>query len=135
MNHLITCMLIFLMYSELNEARENNTVVIFNGLPPRSILKFHCRSKDQDLGVLELKFNARPYFIEFVERSKQNRIVWNCIFEHWPNKEKTIDIQVYRSARSPRGGEIRTWIAREDGIYFTKNSIPPPVWVLPWIKI
>lgn len=127
-------MLIIFMCFLLNEARENNTIEIFNGLP-RKILKFHCRSRNKDLGVRELKLNDHLYVIEFMERKGQKRIIWNCVFEHLPSKEVTTDIQVYRSAYSPRGGEIRTWIAKTDGIYFMKNRIPPPAWVIPWIKM
>lgn len=136
MNNFVTCLLIILVYFELNEAQKTvNQVVILNGLPSNSVLKFHCRSIDKDLGVRELKVTGETYIIEVGEPRNKLSWNWDCTFQYWPKKMKTFTIPVFQYENELSIKEKRTWNPRADAIYYMKNDKPPLRWTYPWTKM
>ncbi|KAL9281426.1 putative plant self-incompatibility S1 [Arabidopsis thaliana] len=135
MNHSVFVILITITYFGLNQACKKNIVEILNQLAPGQILKYHCRSEDDNLGVKQLNFNATPFVIRFHDEIP-NLTRWNCIFRQGPNNSYSYDIEVYKAGPRliPRCGQLRVWAARIDGIYFARKYNTPLVRVLSWNK-
>lgn len=133
MNKLFYFILVNAMFSKLNQACKKNEVVIRNQLGPGSILKFHCHSKDDDLGFKQLNFNAAPSVIKFHEAFGKTT-QWICLFQFGKSKRISnfYEVEVYKGTFFPRCGQLRAWTAKFDGIYFTRNVDKPPERVLSW---
>ncbi|GFP98292.1 hypothetical protein PHJA_001973100 [Phtheirospermum japonicum] len=92
-------------------------VHVINKLPPNSApLKLHCASKDDDLGNHTLPIN-QDYNWSFC-----NNIIYDTLFFcrlRWESKEKAFD--VFESKwRSKCDTLYCYWMAKDDGIYFSK---------------
>ncbi|XP_018454105.2 S-protein homolog 14-like [Raphanus sativus] len=121
MNYLVF-MLVIAMCFGLNEGCNVNTLELLNQLSPGSILKVNCSSNRNHVEPLqEVKFNGK-YRVSVFEKGLGERIVWRCLLRHGNKVENSQTIwRAYRGAREPRCGEIRSWIAKVDGIYMEKN--------------
>ncbi|ESQ31673.1 hypothetical protein EUTSA_v10005414mg [Eutrema salsugineum] len=135
MNHLILFLVIIATCFEPNEACKKNNVEIHNELGPGRILELHCYSKDDDLGIQKLSFNAPPYIIRFHDEVI-NLTKWNCILRQGAKMEYSFDVEVYKAGARviPRCGQLRVWSARIDGIYFKRKYSDPLKRVLSWNK-
>lgn len=133
MNHLVFFLFVTTTYFGFNEACKENHVVIQNELGPGRVLEYHCRSKDDDLQVHSLDFKGTPYTIKFHDEIP-NLTRWACIFRQGPRKEYSFDIEVYKAGARliPRCGQLRVWVAKLDGIYFSNKYNIPPWRVLSW---
>ncbi|KAL0737623.1 hypothetical protein Bca4012_013833 [Brassica carinata] len=125
MNYLIF-MLVIAMRFGLNQGYygcKPNTLEFQNKLNPGSILKVNCSSNEGVVENLhELKVND-IYQIPVREFGPGNRIVWRCLLRHGQKVENfQILWRAYRGATLYRCGEIRSWIAKVDGIYLEKNN-------------
>lgn len=130
-------MLVIAMYFGLNEAKlywgcPKNTIVIKNQLGPGRFLKYNCSSKDKDIVMGYLEFNTYK-LIRFGE-SVTERTLWQCVLEQGLWMRYSRKFKAYRGANLRRCANIRTWIAKLDGIYFEKDQIKPPARALEWIK-
>ncbi|WZZ52334.1 hypothetical protein YC2023_052441 [Brassica napus] len=132
MNHLIVFVFISSMCIGLNEAScKKNHVVFHNQLIPGSILSIDCKD---NMGIRksdQLSFNATPYIVAFSDYNWADETRWTCIISHGPNNKFYYGLEVYHS-NYQRCGQLRSWIARVDGIWFTRRFWDPPGWVLPW---
>ncbi|EOA19028.1 hypothetical protein CARUB_v10007681mg [Capsella rubella] len=135
MNNLLFLVLVLIKYFVVNQACKQNNVVILNELGPGRVLEYHCRSKDDDLGVKKMNFNGPPYTIRFRDEIP-NLTRWACIFRQGPSNEYSFDVEVYKAGERliPRCGQLRIWAARLDGIYFARKANTPLVRALSWNK-
>lgn len=140
MNHLIVFMVVFAMCFGLNEgivcSRDSinprcggsdcihNTLEFRNELSPGSILKVNCTSnRNLAMGLHEVKFK-QTYDFNFPE-SNNERIVWGCHLRQGKNIEFFQTLwRAYRGAHSRRCAQVRSWIAKDDGIYLERNGVP-----------
>ncbi|XP_013607543.1 PREDICTED: uncharacterized protein LOC106314158 [Brassica oleracea var. oleracea] len=107
MKHLVLFILVT-TYFRLNEACKKNHVVLHNELGPGKLLKFHCISFKDNLGNQTL--------------SLQCLSIYHCII---PRKSCSLPDRII-----PICGQIRVWMAKLDGIYFSRNLDTPPVLAL-----
>jgi len=128
-------MLITTMHFELNQATHcKNHVVIHNELSPGIILNIACRKgsiDDKPTRFHKLNFKDPSYVIEF-EDNYPNDETWYCLLSHGTRPKYWYDIQVYRQGIQPKCNQLRLWIARMDGIWFTRRYESPPGHVLDW---
>ncbi|RID43857.1 hypothetical protein BRARA_I00692 [Brassica rapa] len=123
MKHLILLILVTTTYFRPQEA----CIKIVLHFITNSVL-FHCCSKDNDLSVKNLNFNATPYVIEFHDEIP-NVTKWNCLLRQGANMEYYFDVEVYKAGPRlvPRCSQIRVWMTKVDGIYFTRSLDTPSV--------
>ncbi|CAN8303444.1 unnamed protein product [Cochlearia groenlandica] len=136
MKQVVVFMLIITMSYTLNEACKKNHIVIHNQLAPGKLLQYQCRRNIGNVlhNVETVNFNTFK-IVEFEDKfTSKGRTVWRCVLRHGPKMEYFYDIIVYRAASYPRCGQLRSWIARNDGIWFTKDYHKPPGPVLKWEK-
>ncbi|KAL1208611.1 putative S-protein4 [Cardamine amara subsp. amara] len=102
----------------------HNNLEFRNQLTPGSVLKVNCTSnRNEARGVHEVKFN-QAYDFNFPE-SSSIRIVWACHLRYGPKMEYFQTIwRAYRGAFSRRCGQVRSWVAKVDGIYLDRNGVP-----------
>lgn len=141
MNHLIIYVLVITMCFGLNEGivcsnpnNQNprcggagcrlNTLELRNELGRGNILKVDCTSnQNKKTGPQVVKFNE-SYAFSF-EEVHAKRIVWACHLRHGPKGEFYQSIwRAYRGAAKKRCAQIRTWVAKVDGIYLLRNAEP-----------
>ncbi|CAL9239397.1 unnamed protein product [Arabidopsis halleri] len=125
MNRLIFFMLVTATYYGVNEACKENKIVIRNRLGPGEILKYHCRSKKIDLGVLYLDYNATR--IITLKDEGINITKWNCLFKHGPpHMQFYSEIPVYsQNTLAPQCDQLRAWFFRRSVILFTNDYNNP----------
>ncbi|ESQ42297.1 hypothetical protein EUTSA_v10014983mg [Eutrema salsugineum] len=128
MNHLIIFVLSIAMCFGLNEGMMCstgnsqhprcrdvcllNTLEIRNELGPDNILMVKCTSNRNEVK-------------ELYDEGGGNRIVWRCHLRQGQKMEYFQDIwRAYRGASQSRCGQIRTWIAKPEGIYLVRNNEP-----------
>lgn len=129
-------MIVNTIYFGFSDACKKNQVIIQNQLEPDRVLEYHCRSKDDDLQVHTMNFNATPFIIRFHDAIAK-LTTWACIFRQGPNMEYSYDIIVYKAADRfifTRCGQKRIWVAKIDGIYFSNTLDKLPWRVLSWNK-
>ncbi|CAN8320406.1 unnamed protein product [Cochlearia groenlandica] len=137
MNH-INVFLIFtvVLYVESYEVCQKNTLVFQNHLfSSQSILKVHCKSRNDDLGDHFVKFEGPTYnfsfhdTIDFILYTKFNCKLWKGA--------KLEYHQSFRAYTAPdiiiRCGALYTWDARDDAIYLSKDDGPEEL-KHQWIK-
>ncbi|AEE77228.1 S-protein 21 [Arabidopsis thaliana] len=104
---------------------KKSTITVKNELNPKNknILKVHCKSKNNDIGVKYLKIGEVMSF-----SFKTN--FWGTT-EFWCNLYKGPDYKRYRGITAyqaiglfAKDGSSYNWLARDDGIYFHKDSLP-----------
>lgn len=128
MNNLIVFMLVTSMYFGLNEGWtvvpfgcEKNTLEFRNELVPGNILKVNCTSKDDITAIHDVVFNGKCAF-RFGEHAFK-RTIWKCLLRQGPKMEYYHLLwRAYRGASKRRCRQIRSWIAKVDGIYLEKNN-------------
>lgn len=98
-----------------------NTLEIRNELVRGSNLKVDCTSNQKKTtGPQVVKYNE-TYAFSF-EEVHSMRIVWACHLRQGPNHQSIW--RAYRGAANKRCGQVRTWIAKTDGIYMNRNFAP-----------
>lgn len=137
MDRLIIFMLVITtMCFVLTEACKKNHVVIHNEIGPGIILNIACRNRSIDRTPTrfhEMNFKDPFYIIEFEDNNQVSHdSKWYCLLSYGPKPRFYFDIEVYRQAMYPRCGQLRSWIARKDGIWFTRKYGRPPGHVLDW---
>ncbi|XP_002894304.2 S-protein homolog 25 [Arabidopsis lyrata subsp. lyrata] len=136
MDHLIIFLLVTTMYFGINEACKKNHVVIHNELGPGIDLNIACRQLSIERTPSRfhtLKYKDPFYIIEFADNNQlPHGEKWYCLLSHGTRPKYWFDIEVYAQAYYPRCGQLRSWIARKDGIWFTRRYHSPPGHVLDW---
>lgn len=140
MNHLIVFMLVIALCFGLNEGlvcgtgnsqhpRCNsvcllNILEFRNELAPGSILKVNCTSnRNEAKGHHDVTFDNTYRF--FVNENGDNRIVWRCHLRQGQNMEHFLELwRAYRGAYQSRCGQIRSWVAKVDGVHLVRNHEP-----------
>ncbi|CAG7866868.1 unnamed protein product [Brassica rapa] len=132
MNRLIAFMFISAMFFGLNEACKKNIVMISNQLySSRGNLLIECSDNKGKFSSNLLSFDASPFIISFSDYRWPKETRWDCTISHGENNKFYYDLQVYH-ANFQRCGQFRSWIAKDDGIWFTESYEDPAGFVLPW---
>ncbi|CAN8253583.1 unnamed protein product [Cochlearia groenlandica] len=140
MNYLIIFMLVTTMCFEINQAvichgrPRKNHVVIQNEIDPGMVLDIQCRRKNRKNPPTKygrLNFKDPNYTIEFEDDYPYDE-AWYCILSYGTNPKYWYDIEVYRQGFRPKCNQLRLWVAKKDGIWFTRNYRSPPGHVLDW---
>ncbi|CAN8288314.1 unnamed protein product [Cochlearia groenlandica] len=140
MNHFITFLMVIAMYFGLNEAGcKRNGVVIHNELSRGVVLDIKCnwQKPDYDRPHMTKRLNyGEPFYgIYFKDNGNIHyHTKVYCRIGFGSNPEYFYPIEVYAADKYPRCGQLRSWIAKHDGIYFTQNYWKPAGKVLDWIK-
>ncbi|KAF8105915.1 hypothetical protein N665_0151s0008 [Sinapis alba] len=114
-------LLVITLFAGLNEARCAKQLLAFQNsfASSHDTLQVHCKSGDNDLRVHFVKFSDPAYSIRFGDDIIRGTY-WNCFIQHGP---KYLNFRAYKSGLSKKCGQF-TWIAKEDGIYFSENGKP-----------
>ncbi|ESQ38574.1 hypothetical protein EUTSA_v10029361mg [Eutrema salsugineum] len=117
-------LLIIILFVRSSEAKCGKNAVVFKNklASSRSILEVHCKSKYDDLGVHFVKFNAHAYTFRFRD-NVFIRTKWDCLIRKG-RKMEYIDFRAYTGGFVRRCGASYTWIAKDDGVYLSKNGKP-----------
>lgn len=106
-----------------NESKcRKNTVAFQNNLfQSHSILKVHCKSRNDDLGEHFVKFQDPAYNFSF-----HDDIIFTtkfkCSLSKGAKMEYHKDFIAYEGDPIYRCGALYTWDARDDAIYLSKNG-------------
>ncbi|KAF8098236.1 hypothetical protein N665_0270s0008 [Sinapis alba] len=139
-NIFVYLFVIVALYFGLNEAHpthncRKNTLTFQNHLfSSHSILKVHCKSRNDDLGDHFVKFEGPAYNFSFHD----NIIVFlktkfDCNLWKGANLEYHQSFRAYTANFVISCGELITWDARDDAIYLSKNDEPEEL-KHKWIK-
>ncbi|KAF8114238.1 hypothetical protein N665_0039s0005 [Sinapis alba] len=133
MNHLIVFVLISTMCFVLNEAScKKNHIIFDNQLNFSSgTLLIDCNDNEGNFMSNQLSFGENPFVITFSDYNWPKHTRWSCTITRGPDNMFYYDLQAYHS-NFQRCGQLRLWIARDDGIWFTRRYWDPPGWILPW---
>ncbi|KAM3249721.1 hypothetical protein P3L10_011491 [Capsicum annuum] len=107
-------------------------VYIANALPNNSNakLEFHCKSKDDDLGIHDL-LPGQNWNFSFHENIIRSTLFY-CSFV-WDNKQKTFNVfdDSITCINQAKGDQIDTcyWLVKSDGFYLA-HMADPPSWAL-----
>lgn len=113
---------------------ERNRVEIHNQLGYGENLEVLCAGRGRSF-LESIPFNGAPLIIEFHDIGSPDVTVWKCELMHGFNLANYFNVQVYRSASIIRKcGQLRSWIAKPDGIWFTRDYRKPAGKVLDWKK-
>lgn len=124
-----TCSFVFLLIIALfvgfSEAKCDKNVLAFENklASSRGPLEVHCKSANDDLGVHLVNFNAPAYNFSFGD-GVILRTKWDCIIRHGPKMEYVLDFIAYIGGFARRCGALYTWIAKDDGVYLSKDGKP-----------
>ncbi|ESQ56330.1 hypothetical protein EUTSA_v10026501mg [Eutrema salsugineum] len=115
---------------------KDNHIVFHNKLRPGSILEINCLEPRVARPYLRhfhrLGFNENPYKIILEWQSLSGKFTVKCNLSHGPNQKFYYnDLQAY-SDKASRCGQLRSWIAKVDGIWFTEKYAKPEGWVFGW---
>ncbi|EOA39289.1 hypothetical protein CARUB_v10012298mg, partial [Capsella rubella] len=102
---------------------KKNHVVIYNELGPGLVLNIACRRDSivqPPTWFHSLNFKDPFYFIQFEDHAQPKDTKSDCM------------LKVYRQCVSPKCGQLRSWIANTDGIWFTRRYHSPPGHDLNW---
>lgn len=132
MIRLIFFILVTTFYYGVNEACEENKIVLRNQLGPGRIFQYHCRSEKKDLGVLYLNNEA----IRIIKIKDEGLTKWHCLLKHGVYMRLYNDIEVYhKSTLDPQCGQLREWSARLSGIWFRKTYKFPTGRARSWFNV
>ncbi|CAN6808766.1 unnamed protein product [Brassica oleracea] len=111
------------LFVGFHEAKcRKNTVSFQNKLAKsHSTLEVHCKSKDDDLGVHRVKFNGHAYKFRFGDDIFV-RTKWDCLLRKGPKMEYAQGFRAYTGGFARKCGESYMWIAKDDGIYLSRNG-------------
>lgn len=126
--------LIIVLYVGSNEAKcHKNTVTFQNNLALSfSILKVHCKSRNDDLGYHFVKFKDVAYNFSFHDHVIL-KTRFKCILWKGANLEYHKNFTAYEGDPYGRCGALYTWVARDDAIYFSTKGKPEKL-MYSWIK-
>ncbi|CAA7045739.1 unnamed protein product [Microthlaspi erraticum] len=135
MNTLTIFVLVIAMCVGLNEAGcAHNRVEIHNQLGPGEYLEISCGGPTRTV-MHTLQFNDPPLVITFHDVGWPHITKWKCQLMHGFNLATYYDVQVYRSVSAiKKCGQFRSWIAKPDGIWFTRDHRKPAGKALDWKK-
>ncbi|EFH61053.1 hypothetical protein ARALYDRAFT_897226 [Arabidopsis lyrata subsp. lyrata] len=110
-----------------------NTITFQNNLfASRGILKVHCKSKNDDLGEHFVNYEGPTYNFSF-----HDNIIFNTEFDCdlWKgdHMEYHQSFVAYTSIFLINCGELHTWDARDNAIYYSKDGKPEEL-KFQWIK-
>lgn len=110
------------LHRQCGNARCRLNTLEFRNELKHGILKVNCTSNQKiKMGLQDVKVNS-SYSFSFAEINDR-RIVWACLLNQGPKMEYShILWRAYRGAHKPRCGQVRKWVARNDGIYLERNS-------------
>ncbi|KAL0699580.1 hypothetical protein Bca4012_055702 [Brassica carinata] len=132
MNRLIVFVFISAMCFGLNEGCKKNHVVFNNQLiTSRSNLLIDCSDNRGVFTSSLLSFDANPFDIAFGDYNWPKDTRWSCTISWGPNNMYYFDLQAYHT-NFQRCGQLRLWIAKDNGIWFTRSYENPAGLVLPW---
>ncbi|CDY37743.1 BnaA04g19250D [Brassica napus] len=111
--------------TESSEAKcHKNTVAFQNNLTlSKSVLKVHCKSRDDDLGDHFLRFQDAAYNFSFHDHF----ILYTrfkCILSKGANLEYHKTFLGYEADKYRRCGALYAWEARDDAIYLSTKDEP-----------
>ncbi|CAN8270073.1 unnamed protein product [Cochlearia groenlandica] len=126
-------LILALCFSSNESKCRKNTVVFNNDLSlTHSILKVHCKSKDNDLGDHFLKFQDPSYNFSFhddlIFTTKFKCNLWKGV-----NLEYHKNFTAYEGAPIYRCGGLFTWNIRDDAIYLLEKG-KHEMLMYSWIK-
>ncbi|CAN8293009.1 unnamed protein product [Cochlearia groenlandica] len=124
------------MYLEVNEAScKRNHVVFHNEVKPDVILDIKCyEAETGKIRAHKLEYKAKFYIIDFKDNLWPSPTIWYCNIALEPGRSTYYDDLVAYKSNFQRCGQLRSWSAREDGIWFTRKYGEPPGLVLAWKK-
>ena len=132
MNRLIVFVFISAMCFGLNEACMKNIVEIANQLTAlNDTLLVYCSDNKGTFKSNMLGFGKPPFIISFNDYRWPKKTRWSCTISHGERNKFYYDLQVYH-ANYQRCGQLRSWIAKDDGIWFRRSYHAPPGLVLSW---
>ncbi|CAH8355104.1 unnamed protein product [Eruca vesicaria subsp. sativa] len=121
----LSCFLltIALIAGSSNALFEKNSVHFKNSLRPGNILKIHCISDSDDLGVHFLN-PGQTYDFSFHDSFLKT--YFDCTLDQGLNFSFRVAFPAYKSGGGlVRFGKTNFWDAREDGMYFTHGTEAP----------
>lgn len=134
-NTFVFLFVIITLYFGLNEAAgcHKNTVAFRNNLSSsHSILKIHCRSKDDDLGDHLVNFESSAYNFSFHD-SIFRPTYFECNLWKGNNMEYHQSFRAYDAGLLIHCGKLFTWDAKDGAIYLSKDDEPEELkyyWIL-----
>ncbi|CAH8358126.1 unnamed protein product [Eruca vesicaria subsp. sativa] len=131
MNLLISFMLVFATYYRFGTACKINRIELHNQLGPGIVLHYYCRDKTRKypFETQELKFNTTRV-LEFKDAAvTYTKTTTDCYFKYGKYYH---DFLAYREATLGRCGQLRSYTARKDGIYFTRRYEKPGEFKFHW---
>lgn len=132
MNRLIVFVFISAMCFGLNEGCKKNYIIFDNQLnTSRSNLLIDCIDNRGTFMSNQLSFGATPFEIAFSDYSWPKHTGWSCIISYGPKNMYYYDLEAYH-ANFQRCGQLRSWIAKDEGIWFTRRYEVPAGFVFPW---
>ncbi|KAL0699581.1 hypothetical protein Bca4012_055703 [Brassica carinata] len=132
MNRLIIFVFISAMCFGLNEGCKKNYIIFENQLiTSRSNLLIDCNDNEGKFMSNQLSFGATPFEIAFSDYGWPKHTRWSCTISWGPNNMYYYDLEAYHS-NFQRCGQLRSWIAKDDGIWFTRRYENPAGLVLLW---
>ncbi|CAH2036039.1 unnamed protein product [Thlaspi arvense] len=124
--------MILRLYFELNKACARNHVVIHNEIGPEDDLDIVCAGDHSDSIRSHMLKYEEPFFdLDFNDNLWPSKTGWNCVLKYGPNHKFVASFEAYHSSHK-RCGQLLSWIAKVDGIWFTKKYVHPPGLVLQW---
>ncbi|CAH8254459.1 unnamed protein product [Arabidopsis lyrata] len=123
MNRLSCVMVVIALCIGFSNAKMKNSVHFKNSLLPKNILKIHCLSDEDDLGIHFLN-PGQTYNIRFNDSIFKTKI--DCQLWQGINYNFFAKFRAYKSGGLiVHHGKMNFWDAREDGIYFTHGKQIP----------
>ena len=135
MKHLIVFVFISAMCFGLNEACNKicNRIVIRNWFDHGQVLLVKCKSNwgRSETSRLVASADGTLFVFFFNDHPWPFHTRWDCNISYRDdNHTYYYDLEAYHS-NFQRCDQLREWIGRDDGIWFTRSD-DYPVWVLPW---
>ncbi|KAK4341539.1 hypothetical protein RND71_040040 [Anisodus tanguticus] len=134
MKKIVFCMILLsLSFLEVTSlSQKTYHVYIANALPKKnsSPLEFHCKSKEDDLGIHRL-LPGQNWNFSFHENLVRSTLFYSNF--GWGSKKKTFNVfdDAITCIKQAKGDETDTcyWLVKSDGFYLAK-MINPPTWAL-----
>lgn len=129
----ILCFIFVLSFGSNESKCRKNTVAFQNNLfQSHSILKVHCKSRDDDLGDHFVKFQDPAYNFSFHDNPFLTT-KFNCNLSKGARMEYQRKFLAYEGAPIYRCGTLYAWDARDDAIYLSKNGKEEKL-MYSWVK-
>ncbi|CAN8257186.1 unnamed protein product [Cochlearia groenlandica] len=134
MKNLFVCFIIIALCFGFNKSKlfPDNTMYFRNAFTKNDdVLKIHCKSDKDDLGLHFLRPNISQYYIKFGDLIFGGTY-FKCQLMHGDNFSYYKNFIAYKQSSSVYGANY-LWEARDNGIYYAKNG-PNPVFKFLWEK-